>query len=163
MKEINIFQPLIGQTIVSLQRLIVLGNDYTENGYYESDTLIFVLSNDSCFETLVTSEYTVLKKITGKQDFIINFPLESNETIDTVLISEKIELPFTVASIIEIWAGESDSFLVAVDFLNKNKKSYFSILTETDEINILKSQALKPIINKMIFDYRFISHKWYAY
>lgn len=70
--------------------------------------------------SLVTQQYTILKKIIEKQDFIINYPLESNETIDSVPISEKIELPLTVASIIETWAGESNSFLVAVDFLNKN-------------------------------------------
>ena len=61
----------------------------------------------------------------------------------------------------ETWAGEDNSLLVAVNFLDENKQSFLSILTETDEINILKSEELKAIIDRMIFDYGFISQKWY--
>ena len=162
MNKARIFEHLIGQTITKIDRLTVIENNDVENDSVAlSDTLIFTLSDGSCYEILVTSENTVLKKVKNKQDFAINFSLEENETINLKPISEKIKVPFVVASIIETWAGKDNLFLVAVDFLDQNKQSLMSILTETDGIDILKSEEIKAIISRMIFDYGFITHEWY--
>ena len=162
MNRNKIFKPLINQTITKLERLTVLDNeDNIDDSEALSDTLFLSLSNGTCFEILVTSENTVLKEITNKEDLLVSFSLEDDEKIDFLPIYEKINVPFTIASVTETWADKSNPLLVAVDFLDLNKQSLLSILTETDEIDILKSEKIKIIVQRMVFAYGSIYHKWY--
>ena len=162
MNKTRIFEPLIKQTITKLERLIVLeDNNKIDDSEALTDTLVFTLSNSDCFEILVTSEDTTIKKITTKQDFLVNFALEDDEVIDSVPVSEAIDTPFTIDSIVETWADKNNPLLVAVDFLDQNKQSLLSILTETDEIDLLKSEKTKTIVHRMVFNYGSICHIWY--
>ncbi|NET58384.1 MAG: hypothetical protein F6K47_20185 [Symploca sp. SIO2E6] len=159
MNKTNIFGTLIGKKVVNLSRVCLVNIDNSIDEL--TDTFVFTLSTGQTFQALVDQENILLKEITQNEGYIASFPLEDGESLRISNIAEDIKTPFTINGITEIWAGSSQLLLVAVKFFNSERKNIFSILTETDDIDLLEEDNITSIVEQMVFGYRQVVHLWH--
>jgi hypothetical protein len=56
---------------------------------------------------LADQEKVILREVdSDKEEYVVSLLIEPDELIKTSPIEEKIELPFTINSITEVWAGK---------------------------------------------------------
>lgn len=154
------FQPLLGQTITSLARVALVQNNEVAP---LMDTLLFTLTDSRKFELLVEQGTVKFEEVSLTNNLFAGFELESSEQLIAYPCTEIAEIPQTIASLTEIWAGKGETeFLVAVSFWDRDKHNIISVCTEGDEAELMNLEELWQRIDDMIFSYGTLSHQLYT-
>jgi len=139
-------QKLLDQTIVGLTLVILNDN---EEIFVLDDTMIFTLKDGQKFQLFLDVDNQIfLFELSEVPDTIhLPFLLESNEDIITKpLITRELNvtLPFTIASITEIYVSYDDDqkVLLAIVLWSSSYNTSLSICVETDEIELLTRDKL---------------------
>jgi hypothetical protein len=160
----GLFQDLLGQSIVSLERVILIQTDEPDASSSPlMDTLLISLGSNVIFELLVTQDSIRFERLQTPEDLFAGFDLDLAEKLAIATEEGFIMRPQRVDSLTEIWAGEADTqFLVAVSFWDKHKQHIISVCTEGDEAEIMTLDEVRQRLDEMLFSYGRLFQQLYS-
>jgi hypothetical protein len=156
----NIFSYLIGETILSIENIIVFEKAINLELL---DSLVFKTSHSGSYQLLISQTRKTFRKLSSgndieldgeyDEDYIITFSPLNNPLIS--------KIPFEVLSVVEFWAGCGENqFLFGAAFYGKEEKTLLSMCLGGDEIQIISypklweiSQELLPVCQEISINY----------
>lgn len=158
-KKQQITHNFINQTVTSVLRVAIEMDGSSE---ILVESLVLTLSDGREFEVLVDQASVFVRQITPDEGLFASFELEEGESLRRTELDFQVDVPFTIASVTEIWSGqEMSSFLTAIVLWDSNRNALLSLCTETDELEVLTIDELWLRINEMPFHYGSVLHLWY--